>query len=138
MNVHEHIFQSDWEKCLFLFAQVPINYRFWAGSQDVVVYARKHNLTNDYVIGATIQPQSNYAGNTPTSWNATITLAGATLVFEVRRQGSVYALRTSTSGQPVSFVQLDGWHEDAHPSFWNTGFHPEAELLYYHISVYMR
>jgi hypothetical protein len=86
----------------------PVNWRFWAGSQDTVVYVRKHTVTTEYVISGTILPQSNVAGNAPETLNVTINLAGKKLSFEVRRQGSVYSLSTDAKGTPTKFVQLDG------------------------------
>ena len=111
----------------------PVNWRFWAGSvggsgQDKVVYVRKHTTTNDYVISGAIQPQSNLQGNVPEACNVSIRLNGAVHHFEIRTQGSVFAMSTDKSGTPSTFVQLDGWHESTHPSHWSTDFHLQAEL----------
>jgi hypothetical protein len=111
----------------------PVQWRFWAGSgngsgQDKVVYVRKHSTTNDYVISGTIQPQSNFVGNAPAAVNVSILLNGRVHKFEIRRQGSVYAMRCDESGAPQVVVQLDGWHESTHPSHWSTDFELQAEL----------
>ena len=106
----------------------PVNWRFWAGSEDAVVFVRKLKTASMYLISGAILPQSNVAGNTPVRLNVTINLAGQKLLFEVRRQGSVYSLSTDAKGTPTTFVQLDGWHEGSHPSHWSTSFKLEAEL----------
>lgn len=110
----------------------PVNWRFWGGSQDVAIFVRKHKVhPGVYVVVGSVQPQSNYVGNTPVSVNATITLLqhSIDLTFEVRRQGSTYLLVTDAAARTVkSFVQLDGWHSSKHPSFWAAEFSLEAEL----------
>ena len=127
----------------------PVNWRFWAGSQDIAVYVRKHRPQQQlgaaapprqasYVIIASIQPQSNYIGNTNVSVNATIQLNPTTqLTFTVWRQGSTYALtmdgaphpsQSGGGGRVRSFVQLDKWHSHKHPSFWPRDFTLEGEL----------
>lgn len=120
----------------------PTTYRFWGGhGQDLVIMARKHETRHQYVIIGTIQPQSNVVGNTPLNVTASILLEGVQLNFTVRRQGSTYLYSPAHSavgqsvGAPASFahagpsmVQLDGWHEESHYSWWSNDFLLEAEL----------
>ena len=88
----------------------PVNWRFWAGSEDVVVYVRKLKTASAYLISGAILPQSNVAGNAPEKLNVTINLAGMKLIFEVRRQGSVYSMTVLPTGelsvQPKARVPL--------------------------------
>ena len=96
--------------------------------------ARKHEARPQYVIVGTIQPQSNALGNTPLNVTASIMLEGVQLNFTARRQGSVYLYSPATgsgdggAAAPPSFVQLDGWHEASHFSWWSHDFTFEAEL----------
>ena len=108
----------------------PVNWRFWTGSQDVAVYIRKHTREPaSHVVVGSIQPQSNYVGNADISVNVTVQLdPGTKLTFEVRRQGSTYALAMAPGGGVQSFVQLDKWHSHKHPSFWPREFSLEGEL----------
>ena len=129
----------------------PVSYRFWAGSQSVAVYVRKHSSKSIFLIYGTVQPQSNQMGNAPLALNVSIQLSGSTVAFEVRRQGSTYVLdnttttTTTSSGgggggggggessserrvlvQP-SWTQVDAWHEPWHPAYWAKSFVFEAE-----------
>jgi len=118
----------------------PRSYRFWAGSQDVVVLARKHNSREQVVIVASLQPQSNVVGNMPIARNVTVSIGGRQLHFEARRQGSTYLYTPppasasastpagGTGGGSATFVHLDAWHEAMHPSYWSSDFAFEAEL----------
>ena len=118
----------------------PKTYRLWGGhGQGLVIVARKHETRNQFVLVGTVQPQSNVVGNAPLNVTATIMLEGVRLTFTVRRQGSVYLYSPSSSGAlvqvdpqaevaPPSFVQLDGWHESSHFSWWSNDFEIEAEL----------
>jgi hypothetical protein len=104
--------------------------------------ARKHETRDQYVIIGTIQPQSNVLGNTPLNVTASIMLDGVSLNITVRRQGSVYLYspagitgggggsgdETALAAAPPQFVQLDGWHEASHFSWWSHDFTVEAEL----------
>lgn len=110
----------------------PVNYRWWAGSTNVVVLIRAAppatpggNATK-WVIAATIQPESSQVGNTPVEATASVDFNGHNLTFSVRRQGSMYVLDNSTGA--VKWTQLDGWHEATHPSYWSPSFAMEAEL----------
>lgn len=115
----------------------PTTYRVWGGhGQDLVIMTRKHEARGQYVIVGSIQPQSNIVGNTPLNVTACIVLEGTQLNFTVRRQGSVYLYSPSTAvvtssavAAPPSFVQLDGWHEHTHFSWWSSDFILEAELF---------
>ena len=104
----------------------PVSYRFWAGSQSVPVYVRKHDTKEQYLIVASVQPQSNMIGNCPDTVNATIVLAGGNVSFEVRRQGSVYVL-DATQGA-ATLTQIDRWHEASHPLHWSKSMSFEAEV----------
>lgn len=71
----------------------PVSYRFWAGSQSIPVYVRKHDSKDQYLVVASVQPQSNMIGNAPDTANITIYLThDLPVAFEARRQGSVYVL----------------------------------------------
>ena len=106
----------------------PVNYRFWTGSQSVVVVARKDKHAERYLIMSTVQPQSNMVGNAPLNLNVSFQLNGHKVHFESRRQGSVYVL--DDSGGSPTLTQLDKWHEAKHPSWWSHDFHFEAEAHY--------
>ena len=131
--------QSWWYPELLLqYWPEPKTYRFWAGhGQDLVVIVRKHEAREQFVIVGSIQPQSNLVGNAPLNVTASILLEGRQLNFTVRRQGSVYLYEpasapdddaATTRAAPPSFVQLDGWHEHTHFSWWSDDFTIEAEL----------
>ena len=108
----------------------PKTYRLWGGhGQGLVIIARKHETRNQFVIIGSVQPQSNVVGNAPLNATATIKLEGVQLNFTVRRQGSVYLYSPSLAADtPPSFVQLDGWHQVSHFSWWANDFTIEAEL----------
>ena len=107
----------------------PKTYRFWGGSQDLVIMVRKHEIRDQFVIVGSIQQQSNLIGNAPLNVTASILLEGRQLNFTVRRQGSVYLYSPAvTAAAAPSFVQLDGWHESSHFSHWANNFNIEAEL----------
>ena len=101
-------------------------YQYYSGDQRDIVCIRKKSGSNKYAIAAVVNPLSNIVDTTCIAHNATITLAGQTLQFEVRKQGSVYIYDNSVS--PAVFYQLDKWHENAHPSWWSTDFNIEAEV----------
>ena len=124
----------------------PISYRFWSGTHggSVPVYIRQSTADpHTLLVAGSVQPQSSAVGNMPLQLNVSIQLPppavqGALTTFEMRRQGSVYIVKISTAvkesdaeggGGVASVVQLDGWHEAAHPSWWSTEtFRVEAEL----------
>ena len=133
----------------------PISYRFWSGTHggSAPVYIRQSTVDpHTLLIAGSVQPQSSAVGNMPLELNVSIQLPspavqGTLTTFEMRRQGSVYIVKISTgeesdggdggdggaaapAGQGVaSVVQLDGWHEATHPSWWSTEkFRVEAEL----------
>lgn len=100
-------------------------YTFYAGNINKLVVCRKLTGSNKYVISGTIQPLSNQYGNAPYTSTAKIYLGGDSLLFNIRRQGSVYIYDNSVS--PPTWQQLDGWHENSHPSHWADDFVMEAE-----------
>lgn len=103
-------------------------YRFWAGSQAVVVMVRNTSVkAGQYLISATVQPQSGQTGNAPLVFAASFFLQGTNVTVPVRQQGSVYVLDNSTNGPPT-LTQLDGWHEQTHPLHWSSDIVLEAEL----------
>lgn len=102
-------------------------YSFRSGDLRKLVVARKHNSIARYAITGSIQPNSNMKGAVEDEGPATITLDGQKLTFMVSRQGSTYIYDKSVAGGPV-FYQIDGWHENTHPSYWTTDFELEAEL----------
>jgi len=103
-------------------------YSFWTGDLRKLVVIRKHNSINKFAITGTIQPNSSMVGNAENESVATITLEGQTLSFKVKRQGSTYIYDKSNPAAPV-FYQLDGWHEQSHPSYWSRDFALESELF---------
>lgn len=102
-------------------------YQFNTGASNKIVAIRKKDAANIYAITGTIQNSSNVAGSTPLTGEASITLNGQNLKFNIRRQGSTYIYDNSNTSAPV-FYQLDGWHEATHPSYWSKDFNLEAEL----------
>ena len=118
---HPRLLERNWPR--------PRTYRLASGhGQDLVVVARKHDTRAQFVLVGSIQPQSNVVDNTPLNVTASIELEGRRLSFTVRRQGSVYLYQPSALGVAPSFVQLDGWHEATHFSWWSRDFVFEAEL----------
>ncbi|MBL0339542.1 MAG: hypothetical protein IPP71_00650 [Bacteroidetes bacterium] len=103
-------------------------YSFWAGDLRKLVIVRKHNTINKFAITGTLQPNTNIAGSTETESVAKIVLEGQNISFKVRRQGNTYIYDKSNPAAPV-FYQLDGWHENTHPSRWSKDFNLESELL---------
>ena len=102
-------------------------YRFDTGKKNELIFVRKHKMLHLYVITGSIQPSSNNAGETPREMETSIKLNGKTLKFKIRRQGSTYVYDIRDLANPV-FYQLDGWHQDTHPSRWKKDFLLEAEL----------
>jgi hypothetical protein len=103
-------------------------YSFFAGDIRKLVVARKHNTLNKYAITGTIQPNSNFVGNSELNGVATIKLDNQTLTFGIRRQGSTYIYDKTNPAAPV-FYQVDGWHEEKHPYYWTKTFNIEGELF---------
>ena len=97
------------------------------GDPRVLVTVRKHDTRPVYVIAGSLQPISNQKGNVTDKKQVKIDLEGKPLIFEVRRQGSVYIYDQSDRNRPL-FFQLDGWHETGHPSYWSQDISLEAEL----------
>ena len=114
----------------------PISYRFWTGrlGGSAPVYMRQSNSDPDtLLLVGTVQPQSSAVGNLPLALNVSVQLPPPATqhrltVVTLRRQGSVYVLKLGPSGDVSSIVQLDGWHEAWHPSWWTHDVHVEAEL----------
>jgi hypothetical protein len=104
-----------------------VSYRFWAQSQSVAVFVRKHVRKETYLITCTVQAQSNMVGNAPLVLNTSIELGGSRVHFECRRQGSVYVYNRA-SAQNGTFTQLDRWHSHKHPSHWTGTIALEAEV----------
>ncbi len=103
-------------------------YQFNAGSSNKVVAIRKKDTANMYAITGTIQNSSNVINSTPLTAEASITLNGQNLQFNIRRQGSTYIYDNTVPSAPV-FYQLDGWHEATHPYRWTKDFNLEGELF---------
>lgn len=103
-------------------------YQFNTGASNKVVAIRKKDNSNVYAITGSIQNSSNVLNSTPLTGEASITLNGQNLKFNIRRQGSTYIYDNSISTAPV-FYQLDAWHEATHPSWWTKDFNIEAELF---------
>jgi hypothetical protein len=98
-------------------------FAFEASASNHLVLVRK--LDKKYLIYGTVQPSSNYKGNTALEATTSITLEGKKISFNIRRQGSMYVLDLSEI-RPV-FYQLDGWHQYEHPYYWTDNFLVEAE-----------
>ena len=115
----------------------PISYRFWSGNFGGAAPVYIRQSTRDprtlLVVGS-VQPQSSAVGNMPLQLNVSIQLPppaspAVLTVFQVRRQGSVYLVKIGSNGDVASVVQLDGWHEATHPSWWDAQTYVvEAEL----------
>jgi hypothetical protein len=105
--------------------RVEQGYRFKTGNMSQFVTVRKHNTLPIYMIFGTVQPLTNFQGETYSN-DATIVLDGQTLKFKVRSQGSVYLYDRSIT--PNAFYQIDSWHEAKHPWYWSKDFVLEGEL----------
>lgn len=99
------------------------NYRFKTGKENQLIIVRKKD--SEYLIYGSLQPNSNLAGNTADQELATIQLENKSIVFPIRRQGSIYFYKAGS--RPV-FYSLDGWHESSHPYYWSKNYRVEAEL----------
>ncbi len=102
-------------------ARMP--FAFAASASNHLVLVRK--LDKKYLIYGTVQPSSNYKGNTVLEATTSIKLEGKKISFNIRRQGSMYVLDLSAD-QPV-FYQIDGWHQYEHPYYWSKSIEVEAE-----------
>lgn len=100
-------------------------YTFHAKDDRILVGVRKSGL--QYVISGNINPIANVIENAPSDGVAEINLEGETLLFNVRRQGSVYVYDKSVN--PPVFYQLDRWHEASHPYYWSKNFRFDAVLF---------
>ncbi|MBN8785535.1 MAG: hypothetical protein J0I84_00440, partial [Terrimonas sp.] len=98
-------------------------YAFAASAPNHLVMVRK--LGNRYLIFGTIQPNSNYKGNSDIEIKTQIEINKKKISFNIRRQGSMYILDLSKA-QPL-FWQLDGWHQYEHPYYWIKDVEIEAE-----------
>jgi hypothetical protein len=103
------------------------SFRYATGNPTDIIYVRKADSgAKKYAIGGFILPTSIQNGTVAKSRNAKITLDGATVQFENRRQGSGYIYDNTNPAAPV-FYQLDGWHESTNPAWWSSDFSAEAE-----------
>ncbi len=93
---------------------------------DVLVTVRKHDSKEQYIIAATLQPNSN-TERIPQNKNIEIKIDGESFLINVRRQGSVYLL--DKTSKPYVFYQLDKWHQYEHPSRWRKELIYEAEVF---------
>lgn len=105
--------------------EVRMPYAFAASASNHLVLVRK--LDKKYLIYGTVQPSSNYKGNTVLEAITSINLEGKKISFNIRRQGSMYVL--DISGNRPIFYQLDGWHQYEHPYYWTDNFSVEAESV---------
>jgi NADPH-dependent 7-cyano-7-deazaguanine reductase QueF-like protein len=109
--------------------QMP--FAFAASASNHLVLVRK--LDKKYLIYGSVQPNSNYKGNTVLETTTSIILEGKKISFNIRRQGSMYVLDLA-GAQPV-FYQLDGWHQYEHPYYWSGNFLVEAEHTHNKVQV---
>lgn len=93
----------------------------------VLLTLRKHKTKEKYIIAGTYQPFTHDKNEIPEKKTVSMEIAGQTLHFTIRQQGSVYVYEKLSDGR-VLFYQLDGWHENAHPDHWKKEFALEAEL----------
>ncbi len=91
---------------------------------DVIVTVRKHEQKKQYIIAATVQPNSN-TERFPLDKNIEIKIDDEWILINARRQGSVYFFDKSQT--PYVFYQLDKWHQYEHPSRWRKELIYEAE-----------
>ncbi|WNJ16406.1 hypothetical protein [Pontibacter sp. G13] len=97
------------------------------GDPRIIFTVRKHQDAKQYIIAASIQPNSNHPGNVPDVTSVKWSWDGMDIVVHVRRQGSVYLLNLEDDQHPI-FFQLDAWHQLGHPSRWDSTSEYEAEL----------
>ena len=90
------------------------------------IFVRKSNTQNTWAITGSIQRKNNCLGLIPDEDENSIDFGAGTIKFKIRRQGSTYIYDKSVT--PPVFYQLDGWHENTHPSYWDKNFNFEAEL----------
>jgi hypothetical protein len=123
-----------------LFGGKMLSLSVGAGGRPAVV--RKHSTKPLYVIALALERNSNINGNCKPAANVTVRVPGTTdtggggavdtapwvISLEARLQGSVY-LVDRTSPMAPTVVQLDGWHDHRHPSYWPEEVTIEAELV---------
>ncbi len=100
-------------------------FRFKGNAENELILVRK--LGKQYLIYGSIQPNSNIKDNIPLKKETSIDLEGQTVSFEIRKQGSMYILDLSKK-DPV-FYQLDKWHQEVHPYYWDHAVIQEAEVF---------
>ncbi|MDF2436110.1 MAG: hypothetical protein K0Q95_486 [Bacteroidota bacterium] len=93
--------------------------------RDILVSVRKHNTKEQYIIAATLQPESN-TERIALKRQTEIGIADEKYIIDARRQGSVYFLDRSV--KPYIFYQLDRWHQYEHPMRWRKEQIYEAEV----------
>ncbi|HXB42386.1 MAG TPA: T9SS type A sorting domain-containing protein [Bacteroidia bacterium] len=99
-----------------------------------LVFARQYTPNNNlFIIYGSIMQYNNCTGIEPDEEIQNINLSGYSgppadeLTFKIRRQGSTYVYDRRTPGNFI-FYQLDRWHENTYPYYWNKNFNIEAEL----------
>ncbi len=108
-------------------------YNFYTGDLRKFCVVRKHNTKNEYIIATSFNPVNNYFGGVEEQSICTIYLDNINpLKFNVKRQGSVYFYQ---SGATPVFYQLDDWHENTHPYYWDSDIKISAPL--YDSSTYI-
>jgi hypothetical protein len=90
-------------------AKPQSEYNFYTGDKSVFCVVRQLGAS-EYLIATTYQPLNNYVGQ-PNKKTAIITLNGAAMHFDSRRQGSIYYFNSATH----VFKQIDGWQRGIHP-----------------------
>ncbi|WP_152616797.1 hypothetical protein [Flavihumibacter solisilvae] len=99
-------------------------YRMITKDPNHLVLVRK--LGTKYLIYGSVQPDTKGSDQYPVVATTKIEIEGRHIHFNIRRQGSVYILDITRPDAPV-MTQLDGWHEDSHPSYWSKNSICESE-----------
>ncbi|WNJ19486.1 LamG-like jellyroll fold domain-containing protein [Pontibacter sp. G13] len=104
-----------------------VAFRYNSGSQNNLIYVRKMNNSEDYLVFGTSQKLTNAQTLGRNDKMATIEIANQEITFPIRLQGSTYKLDLNDLANPV-FYQLDAWHEWKAPAHWCEDFCFDAEV----------
>ncbi len=103
-------------------------YNYYTG--DLRKFCAVKQMGDEYIIASTINPVNNYSGGVEDHSVTTIILNDEPIKFNTRRQGSVYYYKPGV--EPV-FYQLDDWHENTHPYYWDSDIKISTPLYDYSI-----
>ncbi len=97
------------------------DFRLRGTAENHLIVARK--LGNNYLLYGSVQKNSNLMNSVPDSAVTEISIEDQKIKFMIRPQGSLYVYNPDEK----TFIQLDKWHQNEHPFYWNPDIILEAE-----------